>query len=135
MLKLARTTIFGIGSEYRRAAGRGSGVVAFRQIVEELHISANTVQEHLTAAEPKQRALLKGHTFALSGVVFSADGKLLASSGADGRVLVYDSASGKPLHEWKMPGHVTSIAFAPDSRHLASANGNGTIYFLRLAVK
>jgi WD40 repeat protein len=86
----------------------------------------------LTGAEPKERAVLKGHTLALTRVLVSPDGKLLASSGSDGRVLVWDAASGKKLQEWQLPGHVDNLVFAPDSRHLATGNGNGTIYVLRL---
>jgi WD40 repeat protein len=70
---------------------------------------------------------------ALSGVVFAPDSKSLASAGADGRIMVWDAASGKKLHEWQLPGQATSIAFAPDSRHLSVAAGNGTISVLRLA--
>jgi WD40 repeat protein len=36
------------------------------------------------------------------------------------------------LGGWQLPGPVYGIAFAPDSRHLATANSNGTIYLFRL---
>jgi hypothetical protein len=32
-----------------------------------------------------------------------------------------------------MPGHFTRMAFTDDSRHLITANYNGTIYVLRFA--
>ena len=41
--------------------------------------------------------------------------------------------SGNKWKEWHFPGPVHGVTFAPDSRHLAVANGNGTIYLLRLA--
>jgi ribonuclease J len=36
------------------------------------------------------------------------------------------------LREWKLPGGVWRAAFAPDGRHLATVNRNGTLYILRL---
>ncbi len=39
----------------------------------------------------------------------------------------------EPLDHWEMPGWVMGIALAPDGRHLATANSNGTVYILRLA--
>jgi hypothetical protein len=40
----------------------------------------------------------------------------------------------KKLHEWQLPGGVAAVCFAPDGRHLAAANANGTVYILRLPV-
>jgi hypothetical protein len=34
--------------------------------------------------------------------------------------------------EWRLPGPVYDLAFASDGRHIATANGNGTVYILRL---
>ncbi len=34
------------------------------------------------------------------------------------------------LREWQLPGPVNGVA--ADGRHLATANGNGTVYILRL---
>ena len=48
-------------------------------------------------------------------------------------VVVLDMPAGKKEKEWQFPGPVHGLAFAPDSRHLAVANGNGTIYILRLS--
>ena len=51
----------------------------------------------------------------------------------DGGVILWDGQSGERLRAWRLPGAVNAVAWAPDSRHLALANGNGTIYILRLA--
>jgi hypothetical protein len=32
-----------------------------------------------------------------------------------------------------LPGPILAVGFAPDGRHLAVANANGTMYILRLA--
>jgi WD40 repeat protein len=92
----------------------------------------------LTEAGASERAVLMGHNLpGWSGVVtsvsFDGDGRRLVSTGRDGRVLVWDSTSGGRLHEWQLPGLVHHAVFAADGRHIATANGNGTAYLLRVA--
>lgn len=60
-------------------------------------------------------------------LVFSADGKQLASAGIDGRVIVRDTRTGR-VQSYK--GHVNPVgssAFSPDKRTLASAGMDGSI--------
>jgi WD40 repeat protein/serine/threonine protein kinase len=66
-------------------------------------------------------------------VVISADNRFIAAVDPKGSVLVWGFASRKKIQEWQFPGPVHAIAFAHDGRHLATANGNGTVYILRLA--
>lgn len=76
-----------------------------------------------------------GHDGAtVNSIAISPDGKTLVSSDTLGRVIVWDTAKGDKTHEWKIEGGVNGVAFAPDGRHVTTANGNGTIYILRLAV-
>jgi hypothetical protein len=44
-----------------------------------------------------------------------------------------DAVARVKRREWTLPGVVHDVAFAPDGRHLATANGNGSVYILRLA--
>lgn len=81
---------------------------------------------------PKEMLALKGHTNYLRGLAFAPNGGSIASAGIDGRVILWHTMTGAKLHEWKFPGPVNGIAFAADSRHLATANGNGTVYILRI---
>jgi hypothetical protein len=73
----------------------------------------------------------------VSSLTFSPDGKMLACTGADGTVIVWDWDALTllrlpPRLLWKSPHRVNHVAFAPDSRHLATANANGTVYIFRL---
>jgi WD40 repeat protein len=53
-----------------------------------------------------------------------------------GRVIVWDLSKGKRLTTFgRFPFPVNSVAFAADGRHLATANGDGTFYVLRLKSK
>jgi WD40 repeat protein len=54
-------------------------------------------------------------------------GQLVASN-----LVIWNAATGEKQYEWRLPGEVRAIAFAPDSRHLATANNNGTVYIFRL---
>jgi WD40 repeat protein/serine/threonine protein kinase len=73
-----------------------------------------------------KRWSVPGYCFA-----FSPNGQSLAVAQAD-RIVGYDAATGAKLHEWQLPGPVHTITFAADGHHLATANGNGTVYILRI---
>jgi WD40 repeat protein len=63
-------------------------------------------------------------------VVFSADGSRVVTIG--GRtVTLWDAADGRKVTSWPLP-HAATVALAPDGRHLAVGNSNGTIWVLRL---
>jgi WD40 repeat protein len=81
---------------------------------------------------PARRLLPRDPDMRLRGVTFAPDGKTLASCGWGGQVILWDVAEGKQVRQWQFPGWVNGIAFTPVGRHLAVANGNGTIYILRL---
>ena len=62
----------------------------------------------------------------------SPDNKMLATSSDKGAIYLWDLPTAKKLKEWQFPFQTKQVAFAPDTRHLAVALGNGTVYILRL---
>jgi WD40 repeat protein len=72
---------------------------------------------------------LTGHSFGVSSVAFSPDGKTLASSARDGAIILWDAASRQPIGQ-PLSGHsgvANSVAFSPDGKTLASGNTDGAI--------
>jgi hypothetical protein len=49
--------------------------------------------------------------------------------------LVLDTVTGRTVFERRMPGPITDAVLAPDGRHVATVNGDGTIYILRLPLR
>jgi len=67
-------------------------------------------------------ARLQGHQTWVDDVTFSPDGKLLASSGEDSRVVVWDVATRAPLLRLRTSRESLRSRFSPDSRELAVAD-------------
>ena len=80
---------------------------------------------------------LTGHTDTVTDVVFSPNGKLLASTSDDKTVRLWDVASGKP-HGDPLTDHngaVYRVAFSPDGKLLASASVDKTVRLWDLEVE
>ena len=74
------------------------------------------------------QATYKGHRDRVNSVVFSPDGKQLASAGHDRTVKVWDLATGNEV--LNLMGHtnaVFSVAFSPDGKRLASGSWDHTV--------
>jgi WD40 repeat protein len=78
---------------------------------------------------PHVRTFLRGHKDQVRSVAFSPDGKILASGGYDGKVILWDLA-GYPLSR-PLSGHkgaIQGVAFrTPDGKELASSSDDGTV--------
>src|SRR5258706_4246571 len=80
-------------------------------------------------ASGQQVGDIKGHGKGVTDVVFSRDGKLLASSGTDNTIKIWDIATKRELRT--LTGHtanIESMDFSPDGRLLASASDEGSTF-------
>ncbi|XP_039257903.2 TAF5-like RNA polymerase II p300/CBP-associated factor-associated factor 65 kDa subunit 5L [Styela clava] len=79
-------------------------------------------------ASGKTVRLLLGHWASVSCLAFSPNGKLLASSGEDGRIRMWDIASGALIKEMRgHEGSVYSLDFSPDGSLLASGGSDSCL--------
>lgn len=81
---------------------------------------------YLRARSDESAFAVEAHAGPVNGVDVSADGRLVATAGRDGRVRLW-TATGAPLRE--LAGHtapVWSARFSPDGRRLVSASSDGT---------
>jgi WD40 repeat protein len=77
--------------------------------------------------EIKEKNQFKGHTLDINSVVFSPDGKTIASGSRDNTVRLW-SLDGKPPQT--LMGHtddVISVAFSPDGKTIASGSRDNTV--------
>ena len=74
------------------------------------------------------RALLRGHAGWLLRVVFSPDGRRIASAGSDRTIKIWDWPSGQEIVTLR--GHsdiIWALAFSPDGKRLASGDQDGFV--------
>jgi eukaryotic-like serine/threonine-protein kinase len=79
---------------------------------------------------------LRGHEGDVYGIDFSPDGQLLATTGRDATVRLWDAHSGKELAT--LLGHATEtgdLAFIDSGRLLVSADDNGKVYVWNVAAR
>jgi WD40 repeat protein len=96
------------------------------------HSDAHVKFWDLTAKKPEPQTPYRYNTRQIDCLALSPDGKRLVSGDSEQRIVLWDAEKSEKIREWKQPSPFNQLLFAPDSRHLAIANTNGTIYILRL---
>jgi WD40 repeat protein len=79
---------------------------------------------------------LAGHGEHIHSLAFPRSGTLLASVSNDGTLRFWDTETGATVSAPRLAPRgavLMRVVFSPDGRHLATANGNGTIYLFRVA--
>ena len=75
---------------------------------------------------------VKGLKSSVGRVVFSPDGKWLATAGSDKVVRVWDVETGTELASLPNPGRVAVVAFSPDGKFLAAGSNNGQVHIWKV---
>ena len=102
-LKGAADVAFSLASNLLATAGPGEDVILWR------------------IGEEQARAVLKGHSAAVTSIAFSPDGTLLASGGEDKTVILWSVEAGRQVVAvGPLAGPVRSVSFSPDGRMLAT---------------
>ena len=92
-----------------------------------LHTTVGTVRLW-DAVTGEHKQTLVGHTDEVRSVMFSPDGRTVASGSRDKTVRLLDAVTGEHLHT--LTGHtgwVEGLAFSPDGSVLASGSDDGTV--------
>ena len=87
-------------------------------------------------ATNQMRLSMEGSPDGVPSIAVSLDGKTLAMVGGDGTIRLRDAVNGKPREAIEVGprlGIIHQVEFTPDGRHVATVNGNGTVFVLRLS--
>lgn len=89
-----------------------------------------------SARRQRRWRLLKGHTNWVSSVVFSPNGKMLASASFDLTVRLWIAETGKPIAVWNdHVNWVNCLAFSPTGKLLASGSYDCTVILRDVATR
>lgn len=74
------------------------------------------------------RWLLTATVLSIRQIAFSKDGKRLVSASEDGVVVIWDTATMRPLHRWSAHSlQVNTMLFTPDGKRLVTAGEEGKV--------
>ncbi|MGB5580633.1 MAG: AAA-like domain-containing protein [Woeseia sp.] len=125
----------GIGHRVWRSTGDspaavspGGGHLAIGDNEGHVHI-LSTAMEDAEIAGARDELNFIGHQGAILDLVFSADGKLVASAGVDGTLRVWDVATGlpRPHSPDVIAGQLQQLRFSHDARWLAILTGQRVV--------
>jgi WD40 repeat protein len=135
--KVIRLWNVATGKEMQSLTGHRGAVTSLACSPDGRHILSGSADAtvrlwDLDEVQPKGRLLEGGPKAPITCVTIAPDGKTFAASGKNGQIVVWKTATLERAWHTQLPGEVLGLAYAGDSRHLATANANGTVYILRL---
>ncbi len=86
-----------------------------------------TLRNGINLLAPTYKNIFTSHADAISNIVFSPDGKLVASSDFDGFIKMWDVNNGEEIASIKLNGRVTTMKFSLDGKSLFIGSNNGDI--------
>jgi hypothetical protein len=70
--------------------------------------------------------------YGVTSIDFSPDGGTLVAASRDSHLGFWNTATGGLEEDWQLPAPCNGVAWAPDGRHVATANATHTVYVFRL---
>jgi WD40 repeat protein/serine/threonine protein kinase len=127
--KRSRRNLYDAHMRLAQDAWEGAEVKRVLELLEQ-HLSPNGEEDlrgfewhYLHRLNDSALLTLEGHGGLVRSVVFSPDGKRLATGSEDGKVRVWDLANGRePLVLTGHAADVASVAFSPDGQQIASGS-------------
>ena len=84
-------------------------------------------------ADGAERRSWRGHEISGVGAAWSPDGRWIATTGNDGRVVLWNAATGALVKELPdLDGQIVSVALSPDSSFVAAPGGGGAVRVWRV---